>query len=94
MKKLNYYWFSFSLKGKNQGCCNVEAKDEKIALQKTIDLKIHPKHDDIFCCLIEKIEVPLDKLFPSEYLNSKGYEKFKGTQEEFEEHLEKHLNNE
>ena len=41
------YFHSFSYKGVNQGCCVVEADTEKSALQKTIDLGLHPKHDDI-----------------------------------------------
>ena len=62
MAKSKWYWFSFSYKGKNQGCCNVEAGDEESALQKTIDLDIHPKHDDIEGFEIKAAELEPDRL--------------------------------
>jgi hypothetical protein len=32
----NYYWISFSLNNVNQGCINVEADNEKVALEKVL----------------------------------------------------------
>lgn len=71
MNKL--YWFSFSYKGKNQGCCIVEEEDGKKALQKTIDLNIHPKHDDIQAFEIGEPELELNRLYTPEELTKLGY---------------------
>ena len=63
MAKSNWYWFSFSYKRVNQGCCNVQAKNREDALQKTIDLEIHPKHDDIEVVELEDAELDPDRLY-------------------------------
>jgi len=33
-RKLKWFWFSFSFVGKNQGCCNVEARNKREAIMK------------------------------------------------------------
>ncbi len=70
---MKWYWFSFSYNGKNQGCCNVKAKNEKEALQKTIDLDIHPKHDDIEKFEMDKQELKPDKLYSRKEMIEAGY---------------------
>ena len=72
-KKLKWYWFSFSFDGKNQGCCNVQAANKKDALKKTIELKIHPKHDDIKVCVIAEAELLPDRLYTRNQMLAKGY---------------------
>ena len=74
---IKYYWFSFSFNGKNQGCCNVEAKSEKEALQRIIDLNIHPRHDDIEIFEIEKFELKLNKLYSTQEMISLDYKSYK-----------------
>jgi len=73
-KQNKWYWFSFSYKGRNQGCCNVEAKDRETAIQKTIDLNIHPKHDHMEIFEFDDAELEPDKLFSRKELLGKGYE--------------------
>ena len=73
MAKNKWYWFSFSYKGKNQGCCNVKAENQKDATQKTIDLKIHPKHDDIEIFELDKAELKPDRLFTRQEMLKMDY---------------------
>lgn len=73
MAKSKWFWFSFSHKGKNQGCCNVEAANEKAALQKTIDLGIHPKHDDIETFELEDAELEPDRLITRQEMLDMNY---------------------
>ena len=73
-KGLKWYWFSFSFQGESQGVCNVEAANGKKALQKTIELGIHPKHDDIVTCEIREAELPPDKLHTKNDMKALGYE--------------------
>ncbi len=74
MNKLNWYWFSFSFGGKNQGVCVVESETEKTALQKTIDLGIHPKHDDIKAYRMNVQELPKpNKLYTRKEMINLGY---------------------
>lgn len=87
--ELNCYFFSFSFKGKNQGCCNVMAECQHKALQKTIALDIHPKHDDIFCCGIKEPDLPLDTLVAPEDLMVAKFKNFKGTTKDLKNYLEK-----
>ncbi len=72
-QRSKWFWFSFSYKGKNQGCCNVQAKSRKAALQKTIDLQIHPKHDDIQAFEMEKAELGPDRLFTKQEMLKLNY---------------------
>jgi len=74
VKGLKWYWFSFSFQGKNQGCCNVKAENKEEALQKTIDLGIRPKHDDIASFEITCPELPPDRLFTKDELIAMDYE--------------------
>ena len=72
---MKYYWFSFSYKGKNNGVCVVEATSSEEAIQKTIDLNIHPPHDDIFSCVISELEsgMTVDRLYSQEEMFNIGY---------------------
>lgn len=70
---MKWYWFSFSFDGKNQGCCNVQAESQEVALQKTIDLGIHPKHDDIEVYVGDKNELEPDKLYSKEEMEKLNY---------------------
>lgn len=75
---LNCYFFSFSFEGVNQGCCNVKAETPELALQKTIDLDIHPKHDPgkgVFCVQMIELELPEDQLIPKEEMLRLQYKK-------------------
>ncbi len=69
-----WYWFSFSHNGENQGCCNVQAENKEAALRKTIELGIHPKHDDIECFHIAEPELEADRLYSKAELEAKDYE--------------------
>jgi hypothetical protein len=80
--KEQWYWFSFSYKGKNQGCCMVQAHTVEEAMQKTIDLNIHPKHDNIAKFLLtdeeavnEQSLMKPDRLYKPEELLKLGYQK-------------------
>ena len=73
----NWYFLSFSFDGKNQGCCNVQADTKEAALQKTIDLDIHPKHDDIRCYQIHKAELTPNKLYSPDELGELDYKREK-----------------
>lgn len=70
---MKWYWFSFSYKAENQGCCNVEANNPKEALQKTIDLNIHPKHDDIEVYELDEPQLEPNKLILREELSKSGF---------------------
>jgi hypothetical protein len=74
---MSWYWFSFSYKAENQGCCNVEADTPKEGLQKTIDLNIHPKHDSIECYEIPLPELKPDTLISKEELMKEGFRNIK-----------------
>lgn len=71
----NLYWFSFSYKGEHQGVCTVKANSPDEALQKTIDLKIHPAHDDIACFEVSKLDngIVYDKLYSKAEMIALGY---------------------
>lgn len=68
-----YYWFSFSYKGENQGVCLVKANTFEESLKKVIDLKIAPNHDHIQCFGISEPELPLDVLITPDKLRELGY---------------------
>lgn len=72
-----YYWFSFSYKGTNQGVCMVESHSKESALQKTIDLNIHPKHDSIKMfdakAIPENKEIELDRLYSKQEMIALNY---------------------
>ncbi len=74
---MKWYWFSFSFGGVNQGCCNVEAESQEAARQKTIDLGIHPKHDDIDVYAIESSQLEPDRLYSREEMLKMNYENYK-----------------
>ncbi len=76
---MRWYWFSFSYRGENQGCCNVEAESQEAALQKTIDLDINQKHDDIECYEGTGPELAPNKLFSKEEMLKMDYENYKTT---------------
>lgn len=76
---MKWYWFSFSFDGKNQGCCNVQAESKETAIQKTIDLGIHPKHDDIEVYEGNAPELEPDRLYSKEEMENLKYEHWKGT---------------
>lgn len=80
--KEQWYWFSFSYKKKNQGCCMVQAHTVEEALQKIIDLNIHPKHDDIAKFVFtdeeaaqEQKHMKPDRLYSPEELTKLGYKR-------------------
>lgn len=75
----NYYWFSFSHEGGNAGVCIVQANDEDQALQKTIELDIHPAHDHIACFQIEDLEsgMEINILYTPEDMVNMNYESHK-----------------
>ena len=63
---MGYYWFSFSHKGKNTGVCVVKSTDLESANEKTIELEIHPAHDDIECYLVAPAQfssMEVDRLY-------------------------------
>ncbi len=74
---MKWWWFSFSFGGKNQGCCNVQAESQEAALQKTIDLGIHPKHDDLEIWEGNNFELEPDRLYSSEEMKERGNERVK-----------------
>jgi hypothetical protein len=69
-----WWWLSFCQFGKNTGVCNVQAPTKEEALQKTIELKIHPRHDDIACYKIDKNELEPDKLYTPEEMRALKYQ--------------------
>ena len=77
---MKWYWHSFSFNGKNQGCCIVAAETQELALQKTIDLNIHPAHDSIKVYSTDSIsdiqeeDLELDRLYSKKELVELGYE--------------------
>ncbi len=72
MKK--WYWLSFSHKGVNQGVCNVQAYNKRMALQRTIDLGIHPPHDDISILELLAAELEPDRLFSKQEMLDRKYD--------------------
>ena len=72
---MKWYWFSFSFDSVNQGCCNVQAESQEAALQKTIDLGIHPKHDDIEIGVGDKPELEPDRLYSPDEMEKRGNER-------------------
>jgi hypothetical protein len=80
-EQLKCYFFSFSFEGENQGCCNVKAETPELALQKTIDLDIHPKHDPgpgIFCAQMIELELPENTLMSSLEMKRLQFKKLRG----------------
>jgi hypothetical protein len=69
----NYYWFSFSYKGKNQGVCLVEADTTEEARHKVLELNIAPDYDHIQCFGISEAELPLNVLVTPEEMVKLGY---------------------
>ncbi|KKK88247.1 hypothetical protein LCGC14_2745100 [marine sediment metagenome] len=69
-----WYWFSFSFKGEHQGSCNVRADTPEAALQRTTDLGIQPKHDDVLCFEIPYAEITADKLLTKQELKALNYQ--------------------
>ncbi len=76
---MKWYWFSFSFMGVNQGCCNVEAVSQEAALQKTIELNIHPRHDDIDCYEGSEPDLEPNRLFSKEEMIKMNYENYRYT---------------
>jgi hypothetical protein len=52
---MKIYWFSFSYQGRNNGVCIVQADCKHSALDKTINLGLHPAHDDILCLELDEL---------------------------------------
>lgn len=74
MSKNKWWWFSFSFEGTNNGCCNVQAPTQEEALQKTIDLNIHPPHDNIWSCEMDDgPELDENKLYSNAEMNKLEY---------------------
>ncbi len=77
---MKWYWHSFSLDGVNQGICIVFAETEDLALQRTIDLDIHPKHDSLEVYATDSISnieaegLDLNRLYGKEELVAMGYQ--------------------
>ncbi len=74
---MKWFWFSFSFGGMNQGCCIVQAQSQEEALQKTIDLRIHPRHDDIQVWIGEhetQPELEINRLYSSKEMVALGYQ--------------------
>ena len=79
---MNIYWNSFSLKGKNQGVCLVEAETKEEALLKTKELNIHPNNDDIYTTIIFDLKaqgLELNKLYNPDELFKSGFKQIKST---------------
>ncbi len=74
---LKWYWLSFSNNGTNQGCCNVQAESEETALQKTINLKICPKYNDILYFVLTEPELEADTLYSPQDLTDLGHTRIK-----------------
>jgi len=74
MKK---YWCSFSSKAKNMGVCIVEADSKQNALDKTINLGIHPENDDVMCIELDNLNtepgLELNILYSNEDMIRLGY---------------------
>lgn len=71
--KNKWYWFSFSLDGTNQGCCNVQANNEKLAFIKLIGLDCVPKFDDVKFFEIKESELTPNKLISRKEMKNLGY---------------------
>lgn len=57
---MKWFWLSFSLKGINQGVCNVQARGLKKAMKKAERFEIVPEFDDVEDFVIEEAELPAD----------------------------------
>lgn len=76
-----WWWFSFCYAGRNTGVCIVQSPTKEEALQKTIDLSIHPKHDDISCYELDQdaedateLELEPDRLYSREEMQALQYQ--------------------
>jgi len=72
--KTKYYWFSFSLNGRNQGVCCTEATDADSGLLKITEMNLVPKADHIRGFELDEKELELDRLYTKEELKSIGYQ--------------------
>lgn len=75
-KNRKYFWFSFSLKGKNQGVVLTESTSKVDAYRKIIALDLVPlgNGQDTKCWEIPIAEIELDVFIPSEDMEEIGYE--------------------
>ena len=72
---MNWYWISYSFDGINQGCINVEAKSEREAIAKAINLGLEPKYDDIRVYEVEVNDLPPNTLVSREELINENFER-------------------
>ena len=79
---MKWFWLSFSLNGKNQGCCNVQANTLKNAIAKVEKLKIIPKYDDMEVFVLPKPELIPNKLITPKLLKKEGFKDFKYSKDE------------
>lgn len=76
---MRWYWHTFSFEGLNQGVCIVAAETKALALQKIIDLGIHPLHDNLVVFVADDLAVvqgegmELDRLYSRRELLALGY---------------------
>jgi hypothetical protein len=73
--ELKWYWFSFSLDGKNQGVFNIEAYNEWDAYREAQELGLIPDYDDIELTRIPEQELKEIKRYSPEELYELGYGK-------------------
>lgn len=75
MKNNKLYWLSFSLKGKNQGICCVEANSLEDAEKVSEQLKLTPKNDDVFVAEIPELDpgIKINIFYSSKEMKDLGY---------------------
>jgi hypothetical protein len=77
---MRYYFISFSNKGENQGCIQIEVNGEEDAAIEIInDLNLTPSYDSIAVYEIKSPEPKLEMniLYTPEELTEKGYQNIK-----------------
>ncbi len=67
---LQWFLFLFYYKKQNQGCCVIQAETVEDALQKTIDLRIQPKHDKIEKFVLNEPGIEPNKLYLQKRIKS------------------------
>ena len=79
--KKKCYWFSFSLKGENQGVCNVMASSEAFAYERIENLGLMPSYDHVALYVGDKPELELDRFYTSKELKKLNYKSGKDIEE-------------
>ena len=76
---MSYFWLSFSKRGKNQGCVNVEVTYPETPMEKVLRLGIVPTYDDVEISEIPELEITPNVLISPEELRQLSYESIKTT---------------